>query len=163
VIITPNCYQSLICRKYFLIQNICGNLSLGNVNPKKQQKVQRNIIQNVVRQFSSLLSVECVKNDEVILSFDSFDEIKDIISKIDSNVYKTKLFQIERVEDFRIDSHFDQDGNLLTKEMVGVNAHQFYLKLKQYITNEKIDLRDLYFKQDGKLALWVIDNLKIEI
>jgi hypothetical protein len=135
----------------------------GNVNPKKQQKVQRNIIQNVVRQFSSLLSVECVKNDEVIFSFDSFDEIKDIISKIDSNVYKTKLFQIERVEDFRIDSHFDQDENLLTKEMVGVNAHQFYLKLKQYITKEKIDLRDLYFKQDGKLALWVIDNLKIEI
>lgn len=135
----------------------------GNVNPKKQQKVQRNIIQNVVRDFSDLLSVECVKNDEVIFSFEDFDQIVPIIDKIDSKIYKIKIFQIERVEDFRVDSHFDRSGQFLKKEMVGVNANQFYLKLKQYITGEKIDLRDLYFKQDGKLAIWMIDSLKVEI
>ena len=47
--------------------------------------------------------------------------------------------------------------------MVSVNGQQFYLKLKQYITGEPINIRDLYFKQDGKLAIWMIDGLEVKI
>jgi hypothetical protein len=135
----------------------------GNVNPKKQQKVQRNTIQEIVRQFSNDLTVECVKNDEVIFSFKEYSEIKELVQTLDLNKYKSKIFSVQRVEDFRIDTHYDLLGNNLTKEMVGVNGQQFYLKLKQYITGDPLDIRDLYFKQDGKLAIWMVEGLEVKV
>lgn len=130
----------------------------GNVNPKKQQKVQRNLTQEIVRKFSDTFKVECVKNDEVIFSFQNLEDLK--LISIDESKWKIKFFNIQRVEDFRIDTIFDINGNVLYKELVGVNGQQFFLKLKQYITKEALDIKDLYFKQDGKLAIWVVDNLK---
>ena len=135
----------------------------GNVNPRKQQKVQRNIIQEVVKQLSNDFTIECVKNDEVIFSFKNFSEIEGVVSTLDSSKYKSKIFTVERVEDFRIDTHYDLGGNPTYKEMVSVNGQQFYLKLKQYITGESLDIRDLYFKQDGKLAIWMVDELNVSI
>lgn len=135
----------------------------GNVNPKKQQKIQRNLIQDVVRQFGVELTVECVKNDEVIFSFKELDEIKDIVISLDEIKYKSKIFTIERVEDFRIDTHYNKEGDIISKEMMGVNGQMFYLKLKEYITGEPLDIRDLYFKQDGKLAIWLVDKLEFKI
>ncbi len=135
----------------------------GNVNPRRQQKVQRNIIQDIVRQYSTDLTVECVKNDEVIFSFKNFSDIKYVFNSLDQNKYKVKIFTVQRVEDFRVDSHYNLDGEVISKEMVSVNGQQFYLKLKQYITGESLDIRDLYFKQDGKLAIWMVDNLEVKI
>ena len=121
------------------------------------------MIQEVVRQFSTDLNVECVKNDEVIFSFKDFSEIESVVSSLDNTKYRTKIFTIQRVEDFRVDTHYDLVGNIISKEMVSVNGQQFYLKLKQYITGEPINIRDLYFKQDGKLAIWMIDGLEVKI
>ena len=135
----------------------------GNVNPKKQQKVQRNLIQEVVREYGSQLNIECVKNDEAIFSFKNFDDVKSIMESIDKSKYTAKIFTIQRVEDFRIDTHYNSNGNFLYQEMVSVNGQQFYLKLKQYITGELLDVRDLYFKQDGKLGIWVVDGLDVSI
>ena len=109
------------------------------------------------------MTVECVKNDEVIFSFKEFSEINSVVSSLDESKYKVKIFTIQRVEDFRIDTHYDLEGNTVSKEMVGVNEQQFYLKLKQYITGESIDIRDLYFKQDGKLAIWMVEGLEVKI
>lgn len=133
----------------------------GNVNPKKQQKVQRNLIQDVIRKCDKehfMMQIECVKNDEVVFSFSDFGVVKEFVSSLESSNYNFKLFSVQRVEDFRVDTYYDLDGNFLCKEMVGVNGQQFYWKLKQYITGEEIDIRDLYFKQDGKLATWVYEN-----
>lgn len=148
----------------FVYSKYLRQFIFGNINPKKQQKVQRNIIQELVRDFnihfSDFLNLECVKSDEVILSFKSFDSINNIVNSIDIEKFKVKIFNIKRVEDFRIDTIYDVNGNILNKEMVGVNGKEFFLKLKQYITNEDIDIRDLYFKADGKLAIWNVENLK---
>jgi hypothetical protein len=35
--------------------------------------------------------------------------------------------------------------------------------LKKYILNETYDVRDLYFRMDGDLAIWNIDGLKVDI
>ena len=141
----------------------------GNVNPKKQQKVQRNMIQEVVRKFSDQFHVEGVKNDEVIFRFDRFSDIFKIYQGLDmapayvspTDKFKVKIFTIKRVEDFRIDTIYDVGGVELRKEMVSVSGQEFYLKLKQYITGESINIRDLYFKSDGKLALWMVDGLNV--
>jgi hypothetical protein len=37
------------------------------------------------------------------------------------------------------------------------------MKLKEYITGEKIDIRDLYFKSEGKLAIWMVEGLDIKV
>ena len=40
---------------------------------------------------------------------------------------------------------------------------ELYMKLKEYITGEKIDIRDLYFKNEGKLAIWMVEGLDIKV
>jgi hypothetical protein len=136
----------------------------GNTNPKKSIKVQRNIIQeDIIRPYQDFLDIEGVRNDEVIFKFNDFSEIQDICNNINSERFNVKIFKIKRVEDFRIDTIFDKNGNVLSNELSGVHGDLFYLKLKQYITKENIDIRDLYFRSNGRLAIWSVDNLKCEI
>ena len=136
----------------------------GNINPKRQGKSQRLMIQEILDKYSYLnLEIACVKNDEVIYSFESFDDIIQIINEIDSKRFKIKLFTVKRVQDFRINSYMDDSGNFLYKEMIGCNGNSFFLLLKQYIFNEPLDIRDLYFRMDGNLAIWNVDGLKIEL
>ena len=149
--------------KVFLHSKYLRQFIFGNVNPKRLIKVQRHLIQEMVRKYQDKLQVEGVRNDEVIFSFNDFKEIESIYGEIDHDKYKTKIFTIERVEDFRIDTSYNVFGEILHKEMMGVDGTLFYIKLKEYITGEELDIRDLYFKSNGRKAIWVIDNLKVEL
>jgi hypothetical protein len=74
----------------------------GNINPKRQGKAQRVIIQEVLNKYSHLnLDIACVKNDEVIYSFETFDQVEEILNTLDRDIFKIKLFTVERVQDFR--------------------------------------------------------------
>ena len=149
--------------KVFLHSKYLRQFIFGNVNPKRLIKVQRHLIQEMVRKYQDKLQVEGVRNDEVIFSFKDFSEIKDIYNQIDHDKYKTKIFTIERVEDFRIDTSYNVFGEILHKEMMGVDGTLFYIKLKEYITGEKLDIRDLYFRSNGRKAIWALDNLKVKL
>jgi hypothetical protein len=149
--------------KVFVHSKYLRQFIFGNVNPKRLIKVQRNLIQETVRKYQDIIDVEAVRNDEVIFSFKEFSDIKDIYNEIDHNKYKTKIFIVNRVEDFRIDNLYDISGNLIHRELMGVDGTLFYIKLKEYITGEKLDIRDLYFKSNGRKAIWSLDNLKIEL
>ena len=149
--------------KVFLHSKYLRQFIFGNVNPKRLIKVQRHLIQEMVRKYQDKLQVEGVRNDEVIFSFKDFSEIKDIYNQIDHDKYKTKIFTIDRVEDFRIDNLYDIDGNLVHREMMGVDGTLFYIKLKEYITGEELDIRDLYFRSNGRKAIWALDNLKVKL
>lgn len=134
----------------------------GNVNPKRQGYVQRAIIQDIINRYEHLeLNIACIKNDEIIYSFDEFSQISEILQTIDDNRFSIKLFTVKRVEDFRIHSYINDKGEFLYKEMVGCNGNLFFLNLKKYILEEEIDIRDLYFRIDGNIAIWKIDGLKI--
>lgn len=134
----------------------------GNINPKRQGKAQRVIIQEVLNKYSHLnLDIACIKNDEVIYSFENFDQIEEILNTLDREMFKIKLFTVERVQDFRINTHLSENGENLHKEMVGCNGNLFFLYLKKYVFNEPIDIRDLYFKMDGNIAIWNVEGLKI--
>lgn len=136
----------------------------GNINPKRQGHVQRAIIQDVINRYEHLgLDIACIKNDEIIYAFDHFSQINEILQTIDDNRFSTKLFTVKRVEDFRIHSYINDKGEFLYKEMVGCNGNLFFLYLKKYILEESIDIRDLYFRMDGNIAIWKIDNLKISL
>lgn len=134
----------------------------GNINPKRQMKAQRVIVQEVLDKYSHLnLDIACIKNDEVIYSFDDLNQVDEIINTIDLERFKIKLFTVERVKDFRINTYLSEKGDVLHKEMVGCNGNLFFLYLKQFIFNEDLDIRDLYFKMDGNLAIWNVEGLKI--
>ncbi len=138
----------------------------GNINPRKQAKAQRVIIQEVIQKFSDLseVTLECMKNDEVIYSYTDIDYLTDkILSKIDISRFRIKLFGVEKVEDFRIDSIMDTSENVIYREMVGCNGNRFFLLLKKYIFNEPFDIRDLYFRMDGNIAIWKLDGLELKL
>lgn len=136
----------------------------GNINPKRQMKAQRVIIQKLLEKYDHLkLDVACIKNDEVIYSFDEYDQIKEILETLDRDKFKTKLFTVQRIKDFRINTCLSESGDKLYKEMVGCNGNLFYLYLKEFILNEPIDVRDLYFRMDGNIAIWNIDGLKVSL
>lgn len=148
--------------KVFTHSKYLRQFIFGNVNPKKQQIIQRNIMQkDVIRKFDSEFEIEGVKNDEVVFILNDFKDSDKIINNIDHERFKIRIFKIERVEDFRIFNYYDSEGNFIRKEMIGCSGNQFYMKLKEYITGEKINIKDLYFKSEGKLALWTHPELAV--
>lgn len=135
----------------------------GNLNPKRQGKVQRSMIQSIIDSLNYLnLNIEGINNDEVIYSFKSYDEISDIIN-IDDNIFNYTIYTIDKIEDFFIRTYYSINGEKSHKNLFGCNGNMFFVNLKKYITNESIDIRDLIFRVDGNLAIWKIDGLKISL
>ena len=137
----------------------------GNLNPKRQIKAQRAFVQNLIESISeySKLEIICIKSDEVIYSFDDIDDIQQIILHLDQNIFKYKIFNVNRFENFRVNNFYDRDDNFSHKELSGCNGNKYFIYLKKYIFNEPLDIRDLYFRMDGDLAIWNVDNLKLEL
>lgn len=137
----------------------------GNINPKKQIKAQRVIIEKIIQSISkySNLQILCTKSDEVIYQFDDFKDIQEIIKNLDNTLFKYKIFTVERIEDFRVNTFYNNSGILLHKELSGCNGHKYFIYLKKYILNEPLDIRDLYFRIDGDLAIWNIEGLDIKL
>ena len=136
----------------------------GNINPKRQGKAQRVVTQSILNKYNHLnLDIACIKNDEVIYSFESFNQIEEILTSVDKEIFKIKLFTVKRVQDFRINTFLSESGEELYKEMVGCNGNQFFMNLKNHIFEESLDIRDLYFRMDGSLAIWNVDKLKISL
>ena len=136
----------------------------GNINPKRQGKAQRVVTQSILNKYNHLnLDIACIKNDEVIYSFESFNQIEEILTSVDKKIFKIKLFTVKRVQDFRINTFLSESGEELYKEMVGCNGNQFFMNLKNHIFEEPLYIRDLYFRMDGSLAIWNVDKLKISL
>jgi hypothetical protein len=137
----------------------------GHLNPKKQTKAQRAIVEDLIKTISqfSNIKVICTKPDEVIYEFDEFSKIKKVVDSVDTNIFKYKIYTIKRCDDFRINSFIDINGNHLHKELSGCNGNKYFIYLKKYIFEEKLDIRDLYFRIDGDLAIWNVSGLKLEL
>lgn len=137
----------------------------GNINPKRQIKAQRLIIEDLINSIDLTgLEITCIKHDEIILSFENWSEIKNILLQVENIPYlKSKIFTVERKSDFRINHYYGVTGTPLHKELSGCNGHKYFIYLKKYILQEDLDIRDLYFRIDGDLAIWNIEGLKVEL
>jgi len=136
----------------------------GNLNPKKQMKVQRVFVEDIKNAMSRYnLKIECIKHDEIIYSFKKIEDVREIIEGLDGDDFTVRAFTIKKVENFRINQYLCKDsGEILHSEPVGCNGHKFFMYLKKYIFNEPYDIRDLYFRMDGELAVWKTDDLKLD-
>lgn len=152
--IHPVFYKSKQFRQYIF----------GNLNPKKQIKAQRVLVQNLINSLSKYnLEIICTKSDEVIFSFENYNQILEIVKNLNKDIFKYKLFSIKRCEDFKINIFTDEFGNYSHKELSGCNGNKYFIYLKKYIFNEPLDIRDLYFRTDGGLAIWNIEGLEIKL
>lgn len=130
----------------------------GNLNPKRQQLVQRNMIQQLVRNLNDF-TIEAVRNDEVVISIENINEYLQIKEIVDQDLYKIKLFRNSVMDDCRIERQINSDGELISKDIYNLNGNMLYWKIKEYITpNHAIEDRDLYFRADNHLAKWVISD-----
>ena len=138
----------------------------GNLSPKRQIKAQRAIVEDRIVQALSKhgLKIECIKSDEVIYSFDDIETARKMVEELDSERFSVKAFSIEKVEGFRINNYIClESGETTHREMVGCNGQKFFMLLKKHIFHEPYDIRDLYFRMDGELAVWKKEGMKIEL
>jgi hypothetical protein len=163
-----NSYEELLDKfdlpKIFHYSKSLRQFIFGNLNPKRQIKAQRVIIEDLINKYKHLnLEIACVKSDEVIWIIRDNNQLYEVLNNLDNNLFKAKIFTVERVEDFRINSYCDEHSNYLYKEMVGCNGNLFFINLKKYILDEKPDIKDLFFRVDGRTAIWFIENLTVNL
>jgi len=137
----------------------------GNLNPKRQIKAQRKVMETVLNYIPNEYKLECIKNDEVIYSLTKkqLSTIENVLSGLDKTRFSFKIFDITKKDDFRINNYMDFNGTYLHSEMMGCNGLKYFIFLKKYILKEKLSIKDLYFNIDGDIAVWNVENLKLEI
>jgi hypothetical protein len=163
-----NSYEDLLSK--FDIHPIIGQSKgfrqfiFGNLNPKRQVKAQRVVIEELRKSLQHFgLEEICIKSDEVIYSIDNFENAKEIIDFVDSTKFKIKIFKVKKVEDFKLNTYYNYLGKKLESALVGCNGARYFIYLKTLILNEPLDIRDLLFKMDGKIAIWNVEGLKLEL
>jgi len=136
----------------------------GHLNPKRQVKAQRVVIEDLLNHLKrDSLKIFCVRHDEIIFEFRDYKDIQHIVGSCNSDTLKYKIFTVERCQNFRINYFYDHLGNFLYKELSGCNGNKYFMYLKKYIFNEPYDIRDLYFRMDGELAIWNVDGLEVKL
>lgn len=132
----------------------------GNLNPKRLMRVQRKMIQSILE---NLPKPDCVKHDEVIFSFDTLDLAYEFVKIKTPGKFRTKVFTVDVRDGYRINNYLDVDGVVYDREPVGCNGHKYFMVLKNDIFNEPLDVRDLYFRMDGELVVWVVPELNLNL
>lgn len=137
----------------------------GNLNPKRQIKAQRALLEQAITSLSKYgLKTEFIKHDEIVYSFDDISQVREIEAELNKDLFAAKAFSVDLVEDFRINRYLcTETGNIAHSEPVGCSGHRFFMYLRKYIFDEPYDIRDLYFRMDGELAIWNTDKLKLEL
>ena len=143
---------------YFLNSKMIRQVIFGDLNPSRQQKVQKFIINN--------LSTELIKNgckltssnsDEIIIDANnkSVEKVKDILKNVDSKfkLFRVEEFSFERIHpehDFFIKTTIKNSGEKQL-EFKNVPGHLHAQIFKKYYNLPVVD-NDLLFYHEGFLA-----------
>ncbi len=95
----------------------------------------------------------------------TFTKSESFLDKLQSTLntrlpVKFTFFTVEHVENkskIIIKNIVDEKFKIKYRTLFGVPGNQFYFYYKKYILNEPVEIRDLYFWNDNKLAIWVMD------
>jgi len=159
----PDTYEELLdmfgCPEILKYSKNYRQQIFGNLNPKRHQKIQANMMSGV--KFALMAKgfkyeLNDIKHDEMIIS-DYDDSIYEFFKKMP---YKFRLteFVPTMVDNIRVYEFLELGTDkVLYKDLIGSPGNQLYMNIKKYILNEPVELRDLYFKDNNKLAIWVDD------
>ena len=143
--------------EYFLNSKMIRQIIFGDLNPSRQQKVQKYIINNLC---SELLKEGCTlssaSSDEIIISNDiSVEKVKEILKNVpeEFKFFRVESFSFDRIEekqDFLIKKTL-QSNNKEKLEFKNVPGHLHAQIFKKYY-NQPINDNDLLFYHEGFLA-----------
>lgn len=141
----------------------------GNLNARKCQIIMQSVITKIYNILLDKLKYEdafvYLTHDEVILhypigSIHHINMFKNILDKVNVPL-KFTPFSVEHMGDKRkiyIRNILNETGTeVKQKELFGCPGNQFYYYYKKYILKQPIDKRDLYFQQDDRLAMWLVN------
>jgi hypothetical protein len=143
-------------------------LVFGNTNPKRLQKIQEVMMQNIISYMTTELKEAIVsrKSDELILEFNylpivhqfMFENLGKILEyNIHVNYFKVSLEE-SCGETIKLKHTFtDLKKKSFTTKMISVPGNRYFMHLKTLILKKPVLEKDLYFEQDRRLAQWVIN------
>jgi len=145
----------------------------GNLNPKRSQTIQQSVITGFVSMLYNEFkdNIIYVTHDEIMLTF-PYSNHKGLLGDKITNLLNTKLpfrftfFTVDHVENkskiivkniFNNKFDYFENETIKYRTLFGVPGNQFYFYFKKYILKEPVEMRDLLFENDGKLAMWIIN------
>jgi hypothetical protein len=141
-------------------------LVFGNLNPKRNQKLQIKYINQLLDNTLILKQkVIWISHDELVLLFDNFNDSQTFINNFKPDLkinLQYALYQLNRINNekyffkeifpsspqYSIDNHYPA--------LFGVPNNQYYFYFKTIVLKQPLDDRDLYFWNDNRLAQWVV-------
>lgn len=137
----------------------------GNLNTKRQQRTQASIMQSLALMMKGEMGADYkvadLKHDELILT----DYNQGVFDFVNSRSWKFRIteFVPTMVDNIKVYEYYEPGtDNLIYKDLFMANGNRLYMNLKKYILNEPIELRDLYFRENGELAMWAGDTKLIK-
>ena len=142
---------------------------LGNLNPKRNMKLQSAYMKPIVDFLRNELSednIAYISHDEVIIAFN--DDIREKIFTSVDLVCKTisvlptskKLYAPIKLpyKDVYLLQNlpYGLNDDRFFYELEGVPANKYFRLFKEYVLHEEINERDLLFMLDGEVAKWVV-------
>lgn len=137
----------------------------GNLNPKRLMKVQRRMVEVLADRILSTfqMKADCVRHDELIFCLDTIESAVTLADTFADVVFRSKIFTVDVHDGFRVNKYVDTNGEVYDREPVGCNGHRYFMTLKLHVFDEPLDVRDLYFRMDGELAVWKVPGLETKL
>ena len=135
----------------------------GNTNPKRLNRMQQSLIMEHLELLKDF-NIVMISSDELIvdqiiveLRNQTLDDLKNVDWKVPVKfkIFETKYFE-NYTDKVRIDHIMDDNFNLKYKELKEVHGSRFFIHFKSLILEEELDEKDLLFKNDQKLAKWIL-------
>ncbi len=162
-----NTHQAIIESKSF------RQIVFGNINPKRTQKIQHFYMLDFVDVLLKKINendIVFISHDEIILKYTNtiYEIILNTKEQFNMFDFHETIFELNEVDKKNkvtvktnfVLKNFGFGGIRLTenyKELVGIPSNRFYVFFKQYVLNEDVEERDLFFYENQMLAKWVLD------
>jgi len=152
--------------EYFKQSKYLRQVIFGNLQPKKQQRIQKAMIAKIVGVLHVTMGIPkesfvSASSDEIVFMTDGVNDHKNYVSLINNILQKSKntsdFFDWLRVDMFTLESIGDQKffvkKNLITKDVSfkGIPSNLFMQVFKHY-TGGEVTEYDMMFYYEGRLA-----------
>lgn len=167
LVLYSNSYEDLVSKftneKYFIESKQIRQVIFGNLLPKKQQVIQKNIISSTILDLVNNTSLELndfinATADEFVISRDTKEEIEIICKEIESYLekenyvgYRLETFKLNNIDDRKLFVKEYLNGKI---EFKGIPSFHFLQVYKKYF-DLPLDEKDLQFIHEGELSTFL--------
>jgi hypothetical protein len=137
----------------------------GNLNPKRFVKIQRFLIEKEVLSLTNITPLS-ILHDEVIFDSGDFNEgeIWEFLYRIVIDRWRVNFYRVREIDGVLVKDYINfSTGEVTGSELYSVPSNQFYWRTKELILDQKLDIRDLVFRNEDMIGIWRHPKIKFEI